>query len=129
MLNTVLANEKAKKSSMFVMWLERFTALEESALAVESFTTKAVQKDAISYVNRIIEHLFNVLSDESGLRAMDKSSGDAAAEAASEVYYNRPAIHTIKAWAVGVATFLHDTNGTRYPIAWAKNLAPRTGWR
>ena len=98
MLNTVLASEKAKKSSMFINWFERFNALEESALAAESFTTKAVQKDAISYVNRMVERLFDALVDESGLRAMDKSSGDAASEAASEVYYNKPAIHTMKAF-------------------------------
>lgn len=98
MLNTVLANEKAKKSSLFTTWFERFTALEESALAVESFSTKAVQKDAITYVNRMVEHLFDALVRESGLLAMDKSSGNAVSEAASEVYYNRPAIHTIKAF-------------------------------
>ncbi|MEG3764904.1 hypothetical protein [Alteromonas sp. 14N.309.X.WAT.G.H12] len=98
MLDMIYLAKKSQGNTFFVNTYERFVASESAALSAQSFKTKSAQKDAIGYANSLIGVLFSELVKDSGLLKMDEDESSAVGEAASELYYSAPAVHTMKAF-------------------------------
>lgn len=95
LLNALINDEKSAGLTMTSKWLERFNQTESSAKEMGSFPTKASQKDAIEYANKLIKGMFDKVVEDSGLLAMDLSSGEKEAELGRDVYYSTAAVHTM----------------------------------